>query len=205
MRDPRRAVFRDGAQTPYTEWSAYDSTPLYDRGPLEALQEDIRIVGQRWFKRDHNGSVKEFVCQYPVTYFRFNAHDPYEGTTRYEADTLFRVFVLKELHGREHETALVDSAETTHHSPTIPAVFNFQLLSFSDRGCRCTHGALCPISTLARPRSRHRRDGAGGALGPPGRRPELTPVTGVPFVTGEANVRRDDHEIRRSKPHRMAL
>ena len=108
MHDSRRAVFRDIAQAPYTEWPAYDSTPLYDRGSLDALQEDIRTVGQRWFKHNHHGSVEEFVCQYPLAYFRFNAHDRYEGSTRYKMETLFRVFVLKELHGWEHETALVD-------------------------------------------------------------------------------------------------
>ena len=37
----------------------------------------------------------------------FNAHDRYTGSTRYEMDTLFRIFILKELHGWSHETALV--------------------------------------------------------------------------------------------------
>ncbi len=108
MSDSRRAVFRDIAQAPYTEWPAYDSTPLYNRGSLDALQEDIRAVGQRWFKHDHHGSVENFVCQYPLAYFRFAAHDRYGGATRYKMKSLFRVFVLKELHGWEHETALVD-------------------------------------------------------------------------------------------------
>jgi len=44
----------------------------------------------------------------PLAYFQFNTHDRYEGSTRYQMDTLFRVFVLKELHGWAHETALVD-------------------------------------------------------------------------------------------------
>ncbi len=108
MHNSRRAVFRDIAQAPYMEWSAYDSTPLYNRSSLDALQEDIRTVGQRWFKHDHHGSVEEFVCQYPLTYFQFNAHDRYAGSTRYKMETLFRVFLLRELHGWEHETALVD-------------------------------------------------------------------------------------------------
>jgi IS4 transposase len=108
MHDSQRVVFRDIAQAPYTEWPAYDSTPLYDRSSLDALQEDIRTVGQRWFKHDHHGSVEEFVCQYPLTYFQFNAHDRYAGSTRYKMETLFRVFLLRELHGWEHETALVD-------------------------------------------------------------------------------------------------
>ena len=108
MDDPQRAVFRDIAQARYTEWPAYDSTPLYNRSSLDALQEDIRTVGQRWFKHDHHGSVEDFVCEYPLAYFRFDAHDRYEGSTRYKMEPLFRVFVLKELHGWEHETTLVD-------------------------------------------------------------------------------------------------
>ena len=108
MHDSRRAVFRDIAQAPYTEWPAYDSTPLYNRSSLDALQEDIRTVGQRWFEQDHHGSVEDFVCQYPLAYFRFDAHDRYGGSTRYKMEPLFRVFVLKELHRWEHETALVD-------------------------------------------------------------------------------------------------
>nr|WP_241988307.1 MULTISPECIES: transposase [Halorubrum] len=43
-----------------------------------------------------------------MAYFLFNVHDRYEGSTRYEVDTLFRMFVLKELHGWEHQTSLVD-------------------------------------------------------------------------------------------------
>jgi hypothetical protein len=52
--------------------------------------------------------VEDFVCEYPLAYFRFDAHDRYEGSTRYKMEPLFRVFVLKELHGWEHETTLVD-------------------------------------------------------------------------------------------------
>jgi IS4 transposase len=43
-----------------------------------------------------------------MAYFRFEAHDRYGRSTRYEMDTLFRVFVLKELHGWTHETSLVE-------------------------------------------------------------------------------------------------
>jgi len=43
-----------------------------------------------------------------MVYFRFEAHDCYGGSTRYEMDTLFRMFVLKELHGWEHETAILE-------------------------------------------------------------------------------------------------
>jgi hypothetical protein len=39
-----------------------------------------------------------------MTYFRFEAHDCYGGSTGYEMDTLFRVFLLKELHGARNST-----------------------------------------------------------------------------------------------------
>ena len=89
------------------QWPAYDSTPLYDRTSLAGLESDIRTVSETWFDHDSHDSVEEFVCALPLAYFRFSAHDQYEGSIRYRMDTLFRVFVLKELHGWEHETALV--------------------------------------------------------------------------------------------------
>lgn len=55
---------------------------------------------------DHD-SVEQFVCELPLAYFCFETHDCYGSSTRYEMDTLFRVFLLKELHGWEHETALI--------------------------------------------------------------------------------------------------
>jgi len=61
-----------------------------------------------WFGYDIHDSVEQFVCSLPLAYFGFDAHDRYTGSTRYEMDTLFRVFVLKELHGWAHETAVVD-------------------------------------------------------------------------------------------------
>ena len=86
-------------------------TPLYDRTSLAGLESDIRTVSETWFDHDSHDSVEEFVCVLPLAYFRFSAHDRYEGSPRYRMDILFRVFVLKELHGWEHETALVDYLE----------------------------------------------------------------------------------------------
>ncbi|RCU43707.1 transposase [Haloplanus salinus] len=110
-RDSRRAVYRRVAQRPHIDWPAYDSTPLYDRTSLAGLESDIRTVSEMWLDHESHDSVEEFVCALPLAYFRFNAHDRYEGSTRYQMDTLFRVFVLKELHGWAHETALVDYLE----------------------------------------------------------------------------------------------
>ncbi|MFC7157251.1 transposase [Halomarina halobia] len=103
-----RAVFRDIAQIAYSEWPAYDSTPLYDRTSLAGLESDVRMVSDQWFRHDVHDSVDEFVCSVPLAYFRFGVHDRYAGSTRYEMDTLFRVFVLKESHGWSHETALIE-------------------------------------------------------------------------------------------------
>lgn len=86
----------------------YESTPLYDRHSLTGLESDVRTVAEAWFGHDAHTSVEQFVCSLPVAYFQFHTHDRYEGSTRYEMDTLFRVFLLKELHRWEHETALVD-------------------------------------------------------------------------------------------------
>lgn len=96
------------AQRSYVTWPAYDSTQLYDRTSLVGLESDIRTVSETWLAHGMHNSVEEFVCALPLAYFRFSAHDRYVGSTSYRMDTLFRLFVLKELHGWEHETALVD-------------------------------------------------------------------------------------------------
>lgn len=44
----------------------------------------------------------------PLAYVQFDAHDRYAGSTSYEMETLFRLFLLKECHGWDHETALVE-------------------------------------------------------------------------------------------------
>jgi IS4 transposase len=108
----RRTVFRQIARRSYVEWPAYDSTPLYDRTSLAGLESDVRIVSGAWFTHDKHISVEQFVFELPLAYFQFETHDCYESPTQYEMDTLFRVFVLKELHGWEHETALYEYLES---------------------------------------------------------------------------------------------
>ncbi|WP_144928126.1 transposase [Halorubrum salsamenti] len=104
----RRAVFRQIAQRSYVEWPAYNSTPIYDRNSLTGLQEDIHVVSEVWFAHAEHASVNQFVCSLPLAYFCFDPHDDYTGSTQYEMATLFRVFILKELYGWDHETALVE-------------------------------------------------------------------------------------------------
>ncbi|MGB9985574.1 transposase [Salarchaeum japonicum] len=110
--ESRRTVFRQIARLSYVEWPAYDSTPLYDRTSLTGLESDVQIVSGAWFTHHEHISVEQFVSELPLAYFQFEAHDCYEDPTHYEMDTLFRVFVLKELHGWEHETALYEYLES---------------------------------------------------------------------------------------------
>ena len=110
--ESRRDVFRRIAQRPHANWPVYDATPLYERDSPDGLASDIRTVSQAWFKHDAHDSVEEFACALPLAYFRLDAHDRYARSTRYEMDTLFRMFVLKELHGWEHETALLEYLES---------------------------------------------------------------------------------------------
>jgi len=81
---------------------------LYDRSSLAGLESDVRVVSQTWFGHDGHASVEQFVCSLPLAYFEFNAHDHYGGSTSYGMETLFRVFTLREIHGWDHETALVE-------------------------------------------------------------------------------------------------
>ncbi|TKX43728.1 transposase [Halorubrum sp. ARQ200] len=106
--ESRRTVFQRIAQQPYVEWPAYDSTPLYDRTSIAGLESDIRVVSGVWFTHPDHNSLEGLVCELPIAYFRFGAHDCYGSSTRYEMATLFRLFVLKELYGWEHETSLVE-------------------------------------------------------------------------------------------------
>ncbi len=107
-RASRRTVFREIARQSYTEGSVHDSTPLYDRSSLAGLESDVRVVSQTWFGHDDHTSVEQFVCLLPLAYFKFDTHDHYARPTSYGMETLFRVFVLKEIHGWDHETALVE-------------------------------------------------------------------------------------------------
>lgn len=61
-----------------------------------------------WFEHDAHESGDQFVCHLPLTYVDFQPHDRYTGAkTRYTVAQLVRAFLLKELHGWSHETALV--------------------------------------------------------------------------------------------------
>jgi hypothetical protein len=103
----RRDVFRTIAQLQHVEWPVYGSTPLYDRSSVSTLQSDTRTVARVRFEHDIHDSIGEFVSQYPLEYVDFGSHDEYSGSTRYQMPQLLRLFLLKEIHGRDHETALL--------------------------------------------------------------------------------------------------
>ncbi len=119
----RRSVFRSIARRSYVEWPAYHSTPLYDRTSLAGLESDIRTVSGAWFAHKSHDSIEQFVCSLPLAYFRFDPHDRYAKSTRYEMNTLFRIFVLKEIHGWNHETALVEYLDS---HPELCKQFEFE-------------------------------------------------------------------------------
>ena len=107
-RESRRTVFRQIAQQSNVDWPAYESTPLFNRSSLAAVESDIRVVAETWFQQEAHETIKPFVSRFPLAYVQFDAHDCYAGSTSYEMATLFRLFLLKELHGWDHETALVE-------------------------------------------------------------------------------------------------
>lgn len=121
-RTSQRVVFRHIAQRPYYDWPNYGSTPLYDRSSLGAAEEDIQTVASLWFEHDAHESVDGFACQLPLAYLDFTPYDCYSSTTRYDMKQLFRVSLLKELHGWTHETALV---EYLQQSPEISEQLGF--------------------------------------------------------------------------------
>lgn len=107
-RESRRTVFCLIAQLSYVDWPTYESSPLFDRTSLPGLESDVRLVAEIWFQHDDHESVDSFVHALPLAYVQFEPHDRYAGSTSYEMETLFRLFLLKECHGWGHETALIE-------------------------------------------------------------------------------------------------
>lgn len=104
-------MYRTLAQATHLEWPTYESNPLYDQSSLGGFEADIRTLAGVWFEHDAHESVEEFVSHLPLAYVDFRPYDCYTGSTRYEMATLVRMFLLRELHGWDHETALVEYLE----------------------------------------------------------------------------------------------
>ncbi len=58
--------FRQIARQSYVDWPVYDSTLLYDRASLNALESDVRVVAETWFRHNDPTSVEQFVCSLPL-------------------------------------------------------------------------------------------------------------------------------------------
>jgi IS4 transposase len=148
----RREVFQRITATSYHKWPAYDSTPLYDRSSLGGLEEDIRTVARVWFEHDVHESVDEFVCRLPLAYVEFDAHDRYTGSTHYGMEQLVRAFLLKEIHGWEHESALVEYLD---QFPLVREHLGFESMPDQSTLWRTWHRRFAPelretIETAAR-------------------------------------------------------
>lgn len=104
--ESQRDVFRSISQSSYYGWPAYNSTPLYDRSSLGGIEEDVRTVARVWFSHEAHNSVDNFICQLPLAYVEFAPHNRYSDPTEYEMITVVRAFLLKEVHGWDHETPL---------------------------------------------------------------------------------------------------
>ncbi len=111
----RRAVFRTIAAKSYHSWPSYDTSQLYDCSSLDALEEDIRTVATVWFAHEDHNSVDDFIAEFPLRYVDFDTHDRYRGSTTYQIEPRWYVsFLLKEVYGWEHETALIEYLSRTH-------------------------------------------------------------------------------------------
>jgi hypothetical protein len=108
IRESRGTVFRQIAQLSSVDWPTYASSLLFDRLSLPALESDIRLVAETWFHHDEHEAIESFIHAVPLAYVQFDLHDRYAGSTSYEMETLFWLFLLKEIHGWDHETALVE-------------------------------------------------------------------------------------------------
>jgi IS4 transposase len=83
------------------------------------------MVASVWFEQDAHDSVDEFVCRVPLAYFEFGHHDQYSLSTQFEMEPLFRAFLLREVHGWSHETALIEYLQQT---PSVHRQLGFETL-----------------------------------------------------------------------------
>lgn len=86
--ESRRTVFRQITQESYIDWPAYESTPLFDRSSLAAVEADVRIVADTWFQQESHESVEPFVATLPLAYAQFDAYDRYASSTTRDGDAV---------------------------------------------------------------------------------------------------------------------
>ncbi|ELY62157.1 transposase [Natronococcus jeotgali] len=137
----RRDVFRAIATDSYRKWPAYDTTGLYDRSSLGALEEDIQTIASAWFAHKAYDSIDEFICELPLKYVDLTPHDQYDEPATYEIRTLVRTFLLKEAYGWDHETALL---EYLKDQPVIQQQLGFETLPDQSTFWRTWHCRFSP-------------------------------------------------------------
>ena len=81
----RRDIFRAIVTDSSREWPAYDTTELYDRSSLGALEEDIQTVALAWFAHEAHNSIDEFICELPLEYVDLTPHDQYDEPATYHS------------------------------------------------------------------------------------------------------------------------
>jgi hypothetical protein len=89
------------------------------------LEDDVRVLATFWFDHEAHHSIEEFVTHWPLAYVEFEAHGRYSESTTYGMESLFRAFLLKELHGWKHETALRSYLK---NHPSLRESFGFETL-----------------------------------------------------------------------------
>ena len=141
--DSKRAVFRSIADRSYSQWPAYQDFPAYDQASLAGLTEDNRTVADEWFRHPQHDDVDEFVCELPLAYFDFDAHDPAASwhADIYAMEPLVRTFLVKEIHGWDHETTLERYLET---DPALTLALGFESLPDQSTLWRTWHERFGP-------------------------------------------------------------
>lgn len=79
--------------------------PFYEADDPDGWVYDVATVAQGWFKHDDHDDLEEMLYPGRFAYFDLPAHDPFGGQG-YSMLPLFLTFIIKELHGWQHESAL---------------------------------------------------------------------------------------------------
>jgi hypothetical protein len=90
---------------------------------------------------DRHESVDQFAGYLPLAYVRFDPHDRYSTSTTYEMEQLVRLFLVKELHGWQHETAVRTYLED---SPNLQLLLGFETLPDQATLWRSWHHRFTP-------------------------------------------------------------
>ena len=79
--------------------------PYFEVDDPDGWVYDVATVAQGWFEHTEHNDIEEILYRARYAYFDLSSHDPYDGRG-YPMLPLFLAFIVKELHGWEHESAL---------------------------------------------------------------------------------------------------